>query len=136
MKFIGYTVFALLVEVNSIFLHARKLMQMAKVDFDHWFYRLNNIFNILTFTFCRFGALVIITYGMSTTYERRRILTLHGSLGYYIMLMASMITMWVINPILFWRLLKNDFLRKKLYGCKPVNGVDINGLNNNVRKVE
>ncbi|XP_064648642.1 TLC domain-containing protein 2-like [Lineus longissimus] len=135
VKFVGYVIYALLVEVNSIFLHARKLMQMAKVDFNHSFYKLNNIFNILTFSIFRFGALVIITYGMASLYEYKRILV-HGSQGYCITLMASMFTMWVINPILYWRLVKNDFLRKKHYRSKSENSLDVNGSNNNVKKVD
>ncbi|KAL5016733.1 hypothetical protein ScPMuIL_006322 [Solemya velum] len=50
---IGYNVVSLLAEVNSFFLHSRKLLQMNGVHFHHWLYRLVVWLNLGTFLFCR-----------------------------------------------------------------------------------
>ncbi|KAA3679557.1 uncharacterized protein DEA37_0000266, partial [Paragonimus westermani] len=104
VKFIGYTVVALLAEVNSIFLHTRKLMQMHKVSFISPVYRFNAVLNLLTFAGCRGYCLFRITYGMYTESH-------HMSFFYRTLLCVSMCIMNVLNPILFWILFRNDFLR-------------------------
>ena len=42
----GYAVVALLVELNSIFLHSRQLMQMLGFSREDSVYRLNSLANI------------------------------------------------------------------------------------------
>jgi len=103
-RYLAYTVIALLTEVNSVFLHSRKLLQMRKWPFDHWLYRVNNWVNLLTFLPCRFGAVAWISYGMMKYYYRFTVF-------YWITLAVTMFIMWIIYFILFWRLLKNDVLR-------------------------
>ncbi|KAF8560555.1 hypothetical protein P879_07592 [Paragonimus westermani] len=109
VKFIGYTVVALLAEVNSIFLHTRKLMQMHKVSFISPVYRFNAVLNLLTFAGCRGYCLFRITYGMYTESH-------HMSFFYRTLLCVSMCIMNVLNPILFWILFRNDFLRTPVPG--------------------
>ncbi|KAF5403618.1 TLC domain-containing protein 2 [Paragonimus heterotremus] len=109
VKFIGYTVIALLAEVNSIFLHTRKLMQMHKVSFVSPVYRFNAVLNLLTFAGCRGYCLFRITYGMYTESH-------HMSFFYWTLLCVSMCIMNVLNPILFWILFRNDFLRTLVPG--------------------
>lgn len=108
---ISYNVIALLCEVNTIFLHSRKLLQMCKFSFTHWLYRSVSQLNLFTFVSCRFVALFWISYGMFIYPER-------VSAVYFYSLLMSLIVMWPINIILFWRILKNDVLRKFLLTSK------------------
>lgn len=109
---IGYNVVALLAEVNSFFLHTRKLLQMHNFSFTHWGYRLNAVLNIVTFAVCRGYGLGRITYGMVSESDRSRVPPV-----YFGALCFSMFIMNFLNPILFCILLKNDFLRKD-YGVE------------------
>ena len=105
---IGYNVIALLCEVNTIFLHSRKLLQMQGLSFTHFLYRAASYMNLITFLCCRFVALTWIIHGMYHLGNR-------VSAAYYWTLAASMFVMWGINIVLFWRLLKNDILRKYFF---------------------
>ncbi|KAK2177830.1 hypothetical protein NP493_577g02032 [Ridgeia piscesae] len=102
---IAYNVVALLAEINTIFLHTRKLLQMCRVKYTHWLYRANSYVNLVTFIIFRFGALIAIAYGL---YEWGHRVTA----TYFVLLSSSCLIMTVINTVLFWRLLKNDMLRK------------------------
>lgn len=103
-RYIGYTNVALLVEVHSVSLHLRKMMQMAGVSFHNIIYRLNNIVNLIMFLGFRMLAIAWISVGM-IWYNKRM------STFYIFLLCSTMFVMWVINLILFWRLIKSDFLR-------------------------
>lgn len=48
-RYAGYTLMALLVEVNSVFLHVRQLMIMGKISKNAAVYRINNSFNLGNF---------------------------------------------------------------------------------------
>lgn len=128
---IAYNVVALLAEVNSIFLHSRKLLQMCQVHFQHWIYRINSFINMVTFVLCRFGGLLAIGYGM--LYMSHRV-----SPFYYYILCLSMFVMPGINVILFWRLLRSDYLRGSSKDGKhsDSNGYTnlVHSMNNNVDK--
>uniref|UniRef100_A0A8W8MNV8 TLC domain-containing protein n=1 Tax=Magallana gigas TaxID=29159 RepID=A0A8W8MNV8_MAGGI len=50
---IELTCVALLVEVNGMFLHARKLMQIFQYGFEHKMYIVNKYTNLITFVVCR-----------------------------------------------------------------------------------
>lgn len=109
-----------MVEVNSIFLHARKLMQFDQWPFNHWLYKLVLGLNLITFV--RFRLWGIILVGLGIYIEWYRI-----TLTYRVFIVSSMIVMYLINPILFWRLFKNDVLRN----CRPLknkDNVNINGI--------
>ena len=101
---IGYNCVALMAEINSFFLHSRKLLQMRQIGFDHWFYRVVTYLNLFTFVSCRGFSVCRIFYGMYT--EPSRVPTL-----FYFCLSLSMIVMSVINVVLFWRLFKSDILK-------------------------
>lgn len=103
---IGYQMFALLAEVNSVFLHARKLFQLFNIPRENIFVRLNMIMNILTFFLCRLCMLVFVT--IFVYHDRYRV----GD-SYYLFVMCILIPiMWIINPILFYRVLYTDFLKR------------------------
>lgn len=113
---IGYQIVSFIAEVNSIFLHARKLLQMSQVSWTGGLYRAVSLVNFITFAFCRSMPFFVIVNGMYT--EGFRISTFN-----FVMLSITMALWAVLNPILFWRLLKSDVLRRK----------DRNG-NDNIKK--
>ena len=49
--YLAYLALTLLTEVNSIFLHARKLLQLLHFPVSHWAYVTNNFLNVSTFFF-------------------------------------------------------------------------------------
>lgn len=103
---IAYNVIALLAEVNSIFLHARKLLQMSRCEFRGWLYRANAAANLVSFVPCRFGGLAWIVYGMTQWNDR-------VAQVYLYLLGVAIFILWVTNAILFWRLICSDLLRRK-----------------------
>jgi len=105
-RYIAYSVVALLAEVNTVFLHFRKLLQMAGVTFDRLLYRLNAAANLFTFVSCRFVCLVWIGYGV--IFWRSRV-----SWPYLVAISSSVVVMYIINVVLFWRLLCSDVLGKR-----------------------
>jgi hypothetical protein len=98
--------FALLAEVNSIFLHARKLFHLFNISRDNYFVRLNMIVNILTFFLCRLCMLVFVT--IFVYHDRYRV----GDYYYLFVTCILIPAMWIINPILFYRVLYTDFLKR------------------------
>ncbi|XP_060064750.1 TLC domain-containing protein 2-like [Ylistrum balloti] len=120
---IGYNVLALMAEINSFFLHTRKLLQMMKVDYNSTFYKLVCLCNIGTFSVFRGYSNVRILVGMYIEFDR-------VPKFYFKCLTMSMTCMSLINIILFWRLLKSDFLRNRVK--QPVNSTvkPINPENN------
>ncbi|XP_050410628.1 TLC domain-containing protein 2 [Patella vulgata] len=131
--YIAFNCVALLAEVNSFFLHSRKLLQMLQYQFQDSFYKIVCVMNLLTFFV--FRGISLVSISLSMMFWRDRVTKV-----YYYSLFSSMFFMNVMNPILFWRLLKNDFLRpsksksesKLAYGEKET--VVMNG-NNNVEHV-
>jgi hypothetical protein len=103
---IGYTVVALFMEFNSVFLHARKLLRFYNFKTDSLIVRANSIMNILTFVIFRFGVLICIVLGIY--YDGKRV-----TLRYLIMLSTCSFLMAIINVILFKRILIKDWLRNK-----------------------
>ena len=122
MTCVPYSLIALLTEVNTVFLHCRKLYQMSRADLSHWTYRLLVTANIVTFAVFRGIALGWITFGLTDGRQNVRV-----SPWFYWCLWTSMVIMNVINPIFFWKLLKSDFLRKR--SQKPADDVISNGTN-------
>ncbi|CAH1802483.1 unnamed protein product, partial [Owenia fusiformis] len=97
---IGYTTFVLMVEYNSIFLHGRKLLKLAKkISIDHWVFRCNSVLNVVTFVIFRFGVVLKVMVGTYNSKTRFPAL-------YYWCLVISVLIMTIINVVLFWRLLK------------------------------
>lgn len=114
---VPYTVVALMTEVNSIFLHARKLMQFTQWPFDHWLYRMVVGLNLVTFVRFRIWAIFLIGWAIYTEWFR-------FTLVYRVFIISTMIVMYLVNPVLLWRLFKNDILR----GFRQrVTNVNVNG---------
>ena len=98
--------FALIAEVNSIFLHARKLFQLYHVSRDHWIVRINMFLNIVTFIFCRLCMLIFVTIFVYR--DRYRI----GYYNYLYVMYVLIPVVWIMNPILFYRVLYTDFVKR------------------------
>ena len=117
---VPYTVIALMTEINSIFLHARKLMQFDKWPFEHWLYKMVVWLNFITFVRFRIWGVILIGWGIYTDWDRLTLI-------YQVFIVCTMIVMYLINPILFWRLLKNDILRQFRSKDKNPEKLVVNG---------
>jgi hypothetical protein len=104
--------------INTIFLHARKLLQMWKVPFDSWLYIANSAANLMTFVSCRFVCLAWISYGI--VFYREVI-----GIRYWVAITVSTCIMYVINILLFWRILSSDCLRTRK--ARPLTKDEANG---------
>ncbi|CAF1558477.1 unnamed protein product [Adineta ricciae] len=103
---IGYQMFALIAEINSIFLHARKLFHLYQIPRHHIIVRLNMFLNIFTFLFCRIGMLIFVT--IFVYHDRYRV----GNLNYMYVMYVLIPGVWIMNPILFYRVLRTDLFKK------------------------
>lgn len=110
---IGIVCVALLVEVNGVFLHARKLLQIFQFSFEHKIYVLNKYINLITFVIFRGGPISKVFYEFA--YECPAFnLPLRGVFMFLTVAMAC------INVILFWRLCKSDVLLTSRRNIKDV----------------
>ncbi|CAH8847206.1 unnamed protein product [Trichobilharzia szidati] len=102
-KYIGYAVVSLLPEVNSIFLHLRRLMNYLRVPKDNHFFRSICLVNIGTFIVFRFIVLSWMT---------RWIVINRDSIpfGYYCLGSVGLAILMVMNIVLFIRIVYADFL--------------------------
>ena len=112
-------VIALLVEVNSVFLHGRQIYIMSGFDKTTLLFKAFTATNIASFVVFRFG---VIRYLSTFMYDQWFLLPL---LVRWTM-PTVMATMLVINGILFWRLLKSDvFARSKGEGHEILVSNDV-----------
>lgn len=104
--FVGYAVVALFVEVNSIFLHIRQLLNLTGVSKKEPKYRMNSMLNIGTFVVFRIAVLGWMT----------RWIVLHKddlSLPVYTLGSVGLAIIMLMNIILFFRICIVDFSKKK-----------------------
>lgn len=101
-KYLGYTLMALLVEVNSVFLHSRVLLLMQNWSKSSVVYRINNSLNLGTFVVFR-----IMTLGWMTRWlvQHR---TDMGTFDVYVA-GATLTVVMGMNIILLQRLLNSDY---------------------------
>ncbi|KAI8783049.1 TLC domain-containing protein 2 [Biomphalaria glabrata] len=127
---IGFSLIALSVEVNSVFLHWRKLLQMEKTPFSSKHYVIIKYLNLATFIVFRGGPLTIITVSLFTLHE-------HVSLVYLVCVSISMVVMDIINIVLLYRFIKSDILRDLRPGTKKSSRAKhLNDRNGNVMDLE
>ncbi|XP_008307922.1 TLC domain-containing protein 2 [Cynoglossus semilaevis] len=102
-RYVGFAVVALLVEINSVFLHLRQLLRMANIAAGT-LYRVNSIINLGTYVVFRINTLAWMTRWLVLNREKVPLLAYTlGSVG--------MAIMTVMNIVLFYRLLRSDFLK-------------------------
>ncbi|MBN3292825.1 TLCD2 protein, partial [Polypterus senegalus] len=102
-RYVGFAVVALLVEINSIFLHLRQVLLLANLS-QTTLYRLNSMVNLGTYVVFRILTLAWMTRWLVLNRDNVPLLSYTiGSLG------MAIIT--VMNIVLFGRLLRSDFLK-------------------------
>lgn len=102
-QYVGFALVALLVEINSIFLHLRQILLMA--DLVHTAcYRLNSIINLGTYVVFRIATLAWMTHWLFLNRQ-------HVPLATYTVGTVGMAIMTPMNIILFYRLLRSDFFK-------------------------
>ncbi|KAJ8312695.1 hypothetical protein KUTeg_010068 [Tegillarca granosa] len=67
--YIGYAVISLIVELNSVFLHMRQLLQICGYPKQNKIYRLNSLVNLGTFVACRIAILAWMSSFEMLSYE-------------------------------------------------------------------
>ncbi|CAL8351145.1 unnamed protein product [Lota lota] len=102
-RFVGFAVVALLVEINSVFLHLRQMLRMADLaSCTH--YRVNSIVNLGTYVVFRINTLAWMTRWLVLNRDNVPLVSYTvGSVG--------MAIMTAMNIVLFCRLLRSDFLK-------------------------
>ncbi|XP_052799987.1 TLC domain-containing protein 2-like [Mya arenaria] len=124
--YIPYTIIALMVEVNSVFLHARKLMQLNQWSFNHWLYKFVIVLNLITFVGFRLYGVYLVGKYVYIIWDKFTVV-------YQVFIVITMGVMYLINPILFWRLVKNDVIRNLRSSTMKSQQIG-HVLNNNAKK--
>ncbi|XP_030192909.1 TLC domain-containing protein 2 [Gadus morhua] len=102
-RFVGFAVVALLVEINSVFLHLRQMLRMADLA-SGTPYRVNSIVNLGTYVVFRINTLAWMTRWLVLNRDNVPLVSYTvGSVG--------MAIMTAMNIVLFCRLLRSDFLK-------------------------
>lgn len=103
-----YSLVALCMEFNSVFLHARKLLKLYGYQKSDLVYRITSFFNFLTFFIFRFGVFAYLYHDIY--YYHNRLYR-----NYYYLLLTCINLMFIVNIGLFRQLLIKDvFNRKKV----------------------
>ncbi|XP_059187351.1 TLC domain-containing protein 2 [Centropristis striata] len=102
-RYVGFAVVALLVEINSVFLHLRQMLRMSS-NASGTVYRVNSIINLGTYVVFRINTLAWMTRWL--VLNRDNVPLLAYTLG-----SVGMAIMTCMNIVLFYRLLRSDFLK-------------------------
>ncbi|XP_051956812.1 TLC domain-containing protein 1-like [Xyrauchen texanus] len=102
--YVAGAVVALFVEVNSVFLHARLLLKLARVAHSSLIYSINKIFILVTYVTFRLGAQFYLTWYIINNYS---------SLEHAFLFLVTMVLMNIMILIYFYRLLRSDFFSKR-----------------------
>ncbi|NXF35241.1 TLCD2 protein, partial [Nyctibius bracteatus] len=102
-QYVGFALVALLVEINSIFLHLRQILLMANLVHTTC-YRLNSIVNLGTYVVFRIATLAWMTRWLFL--NRKNVPPATYAVG-----TVGMAIMTPMNIILFYRLLRSDFFK-------------------------
>ncbi|XP_053817535.1 LOW QUALITY PROTEIN: TLC domain-containing protein 2 [Vidua chalybeata] len=104
-QYVGFALVALLVEINSIFLHLRQILLMANLVHTTC-YRLNSLINLGTYVVFRIATLAWMTRWLFL--NRQNVPAATYAVG-----TVGMAIMTPMNIILFYRLLRSDFLKAR-----------------------
>lgn len=91
-------------EINSVFLHLRVILRLANIA-KGTLYRVNSIINLGTYVVFRINTLAWMTRWL--VLNRDNVPLVAYTLG-----SVGMAIMTVMNIVLFYRLLRSDFLKK------------------------
>ncbi|XP_018973150.2 TLC domain-containing protein 2 [Cyprinus carpio] len=102
-RYVGFAVVALLVEINSIFLHMRQVLRMASLA-KGTLYRVNSMINLGTYVVFRINTLAWMTRWLVLNRDLIPLVSYTvGSVGLAIMT--------AMNIVLFYRLMRSDFMK-------------------------
>lgn len=101
--YVGFAVVALLVEINSVFLHLRQILRMSNIS-KGTLYRINSMINLGTYVVFRINTLAWMTRWL--VLNRDNVPLMAYTLG-----SVGMAIMTAMNIVLFCRLLRSDFLK-------------------------
>ncbi len=105
-QLVGYGMLACLIEMNSVFLHGRMLFLMYGVSKESLIFRINNLLNIVTYLTFRMGCLIILVPFVMDDCTRISVFWCNW-------FRFTAVILLVINFILFYRLIRSDFLAKR-----------------------
>ena len=105
---IAYTLITMLPEINTMFLHTRKLMQICQFDTKAAGFQTVKYLNILTFIVTRFGSDYFIFRELY--YVDKSLFTAQ----HFILMIIARFVMLIFNMILFSKLVKSDILPRKV----------------------
>ncbi|NP_001006071.1 TLC domain-containing protein 1 [Danio rerio] len=103
-QYVAGAVVALFVEVNSVFLHTRLLLNLAKVAHSSLIYTVNKVLNVVTYVTFRLGAQFYLTWYLTYHYS---------SLDYALYFLITTMLMNIMILIYFYRLIRSDFFTKR-----------------------
>ncbi|XP_043200103.1 TLC domain-containing protein 2-like [Amphibalanus amphitrite] len=108
-QYLGYALVALVIEVNSVFVHVRQMLIVQGMAKHAKPYRLNSLLNVATFLVFR-----ITTMGWMTRWlvVNRDVVPLPA----YTLGSVALATLMVMNIVLFFRILYADFRKAKRDG--------------------
>lgn len=109
-RYVGFAVVALLVEINSVFLHLRQILRMASLA-TGTLYRVNSMINLGTYVVFRINTLAWMTRWL--VLNRDKVPLVAYTLG-----SVGMAIMTAMNIVLFYRLLRSDFLKSSTREAK------------------
>ncbi|CAB1348923.1 unnamed protein product [Coregonus sp. 'balchen'] len=116
-RYVGFAVVALLVEINSVFLHLRQILRMANLVAGD-LYRINSMVNLGTYVVFRINTLAWMTRWLVLNRDNIPLFSYTvGSIGLAIMT--------AMNIVLFYRLLRSDFLKSS--APTPTEGKESRG---------
>lgn len=114
-KFVGYTLAALSIEFNTVFLHLRFMLVFNGVDKSSIKFRIVSILNLVTFVMFRILTLCWMT--------RWIVLNRHlVHVGWFSLGSFGLAAMMVINILLLQRLLQSDFRNHSKQASSTSNG--------------
>ncbi|XP_056613550.1 TLC domain-containing protein 2 [Triplophysa dalaica] len=102
-RYVGFAVVALLVEINSVFLHLRQVLRMASLA-KSTFYRVNSMINLGTYVVFRINTLAWMTRWLVVNRD-------HIPLISYTIGSVGLAIMTLMNIVLFYRLMRSDFMK-------------------------
>lgn len=105
-RFVGFALVALLVEVNSIFLHLRSILRMANIKYTTG-YRIISLINLGTYVVFRITTLAWMTRWLVLNREKI-------PPAPYLVSTVGMMIITPMNILLFYRVLRSDFLKSSL----------------------
>ncbi|EFO22453.1 hypothetical protein LOAG_06036 [Loa loa] len=118
-KFLGVVVCGLLMELNSIFLHSRSMLNLYRVDKSSTPFRIIALLNIVTFIIFRMAVSTYLLYWQITTAWK---------MVWYLILITFIVivSLAITNIVLLYRVLAADgLLGKKRQREVPTNPVQV-----------